>query len=620
MRSRPRILAIVVAAIAMTAAISVSADEAVQTDWSGGGGTTGPVSTWSDEFDTSTGVSYLAVPGKVALSSSALGTPVEHFLDSSYVGVIGVAVGDIDGDGDTDIVGTASESGVIVWWQNDGNNPPSFTEYTVSTPPGAAGVDVGDIDGDGRLDIVVALDAPRNKIVWRRNEGGDPITWGAYTIEGTWRDAWEIETGDVNGDGHLDVMAPSWINASVKWWENDGGDPITWTDHSVCSIAGAHSVRGADIDGDGDMDMAVAAGGANKIMVYWSDGADSITWTAQEIESGFIGARSVRIADIDQDGDLDLAGISWTSDVAWWSNDGGDPVVWTRQTISTYAHGGHCIYVADMNGDNRPDVLGACTENDRMAWWENGGGDPIVWTMHPLNDSYDGSITVRAADLDQDGDLEAVGAAWQAGRFDWWETCEFGSPGDLMSSVLDAGAGHDLDQMAWTALEPSGTSLAFQVRSSDDPGDLGAWSADITSPGSPGITLDRYIQYRVMMGTADPAVSPVLRDITFSSSQAGVETDIIDLSASRLSAQPNPFNPQVNISFGLKTAERVRLYVVDVRGRMVRHIADQHMVAGDHQLGWDGRDDCGQPMASGIYWLCLERTGVRETREVVLLR
>lgn len=620
MWSRVPGLAILVSIMVLSMAGAVPADEATQSDWSSGNGVPGPVGDWGDEFDTSAGVSWLAVRGQIALSSSALTAPVGHFLDSSYAGVIGVAVGDIDGDGNTDIVGTASESGVIVWWLNDGNNPPAFTEYTVSTPPGAAGVEVADIDGDGRLDIVVALDAPRNKIVWRRNLGGDPITWGAYTIEGTWRQAWEIATGDVNGDGHLDVMCPSWAGSQVSWWENDGGDPITWTSHVAANIGGAHSVRGADIDGDGDLDLAVAAGAANKIMVYWSDGGDPITWTAQEVEIGFTGARSVRIADIDQDGDLDLAGISWESDVAWWSNDGGDPVAWTKQTISTYAHGGHCVYVADMNGDNRPDVLGACTENNRIAWWENGGGDPIVWTMHPLNDSYEGAITVRAADLDGDGDLEAVGAAWTAGSYDWWEACEFDSGGGLTSSILDAGAGGGLDEITWTALEPSGTSLRFQVRSSDDPGDLGTWSGDITSPGSLGDPLDRYVQYRVVMGTTDPESSPVLEDVTFSSSQAGVETDVIDLSAPRLHAQPNPFNPHVNISFGLKTADRVRLCVVDVRGRMVRQIANQHLEAGDHQLRWDGKDDCGQPLASGIYWLSLERTGVRETMGVVLLR
>ncbi len=612
-----RLCLLIVGVLVISLAQAVLADQVCQTDWSGGGGISGPVTQWNNMFEASAGVSWLALPGQISLSSSALASPVQHLIDSTYVGTIGVAVGDIDGDGDTDIVGTAQTSAVAAWWENDGGNPPLFTGHIIGTPPGAAGVEVADIDGDERMDVVLALDAPRNKIVWKQNLGGDPIVWGSQTIEATWSDAWEIGTGDVNGDGNEDVMCTSWGPGTVAWWENDGGDPIAWTRHNVGVIAGAHSVRGADIDEDGDMDLAVAAGVANEIAVFWSDGEDSITWTMQQVETGFLGARSVRIADIDQDGDLDLAGISWTSDVAWWSNDGGDPVVWTRQTISTSANGGHCVYVADMNGDNRPDVLGASVEDNKIAWWENGGGDPIAWSQHILSLSYHGSITVRAADLDQDGNLEAIGAAWTAGRFDWWKVAEFDSTGQLTSSVLDAGAG--LSEIDWVSLEPLDTSLRFQVRSSDDPGNLGSWSADITTPGSLGGTLDRYVQYRVLMGTADPDKSPVLEEVTFIPDQSGTENDPIHLYVSTFSAQPNPFNSNVSISFGLKTADRVRLSAFDVTGRRVSRIADQYLQAGDHGFGWDGTDDCGQPVASGIYWLCLEIGEHMDSREVVLL-
>ena len=166
----------------------------------------------------------------------------------------------------------------------------------------------------------------------------------------------------------------------------------------------------------------------------------------------------------------------------------------------------------------------------------------------------------------------------------------------------------------------------FQVRSSDDPGDLGTWSGDITSPGSLGGDLDRYVQYRVLMETTHPGSSPVLEDITFRADQSGIDTDVVDLSEPRLSAEPNPFNPYVSISFGLETAGMVRLSAFDVRGRMVRRIADAYLQAGEHRLGWDGTDDSGRPLAAGIYWLRLERAhdGAApcdaDTRQVVLLR
>jgi hypothetical protein len=595
------------------------ADE-TQTDWSGGDGVPGPVLDWGDRFDTESGLSWSAIPGQLVLSSSALASPVEHTInDTLHVGTIGIGVGDIDLDGDLDVVGTAQTSGIVSWWESDGGDPPAWTEHSIGTPPGVAGVDVADIDGDGRLDVLLSMVAPRNKIVWKRNQGGDPITWGNQTIEPSWRDAWEIATGDVDDDGNLDVMCTNWSDADVKWWENDGNDPITWTPHLVDgSLLGAHSVRGADLDDDGDMDLAAAAGTANRIVVYWSDGADSITWTKQDVETGFTGARSVWIDDIDQDGDLDIAGICWVSDIAWWSNDGGDPVVWTRQTISTTAQGGHAICIADINGDSHPDVLGACHDNDKIAWWENSGTNPIVWTEHPLNGYYPASISVRAGDVDGDGDIDPVAVCYDGGEFSWWEATAFDSSGELTSSILDAGVG--LGAIDWTSVEPLGTSLRFQVRSSNDHGDLGSWSANIISPGDlPGV-LDRYVQYRVFLETTDSDVSAILEDVTFSPAIAGAERSGLEVGASRLRAWPNPFNPLATISFGLKTEQAVQLSVFDVRGRSIREIACGRLAAGNYRFTWDGRDDQGYPRPSGIYWLCLKTGDHKETRELVLLR
>jgi len=597
------------------------ADEALQTDWSGGGGLPGPVLDWENGFWTSAGISWFAEPGRLALSSSATVSPVQHLINASYEGAIGIGVGDIDLDGDLDVVGTAQTSAILSWWENDGGDPPSWTEHIIGTPPGAAGVDVADIDGDGRLDVVLTMVAPRNRVVWKRNQGGDPITWGSEVIDSDWRDAWEISTGDVDGDGNLDVMCTLWTYGNVVGWQNDGNDPIAWTKHVVDNgLAGAHSVRGADLDGDGDMDLAAAGGTANKIVVYWSDGADSTTWTRQEVEAGFTGARSVWIGDIDLDGDLDIAGICWTSDVAWWENDGGDPVVWTRQTVSTTAYGGHALCLADMNGDGRPDILGACNEADKISWWENGAGDPIVWTEHTLTTPYEGAISVRAGDLDGDGDLDPVGVAWGGDRFDWWEATEFDSSGELESSIYDSGIGASMGSIDWTGTEPPGTSLRFQVRSSNDPGDLGGWSGDITSPANFPNPLDRYFQYRVLLETTDPDKSPVLDDVTLGPALAGVTSDVGIFIGAGLEAKPNPFRSEVVLSFGLPVAGPVRLEVFDVTGRSVRRLADTHFGPGAYRLAWDGRDERGLQAAPGLYWLRLEREGQGQVLGVVLLR
>jgi hypothetical protein len=592
-----------------------------QTDWSQGGGAPGPVADWEARFDSAGGVSWLAMPGQIALSSSALVSPAEHILSDAYTGTIGVAVGDIDNDGDIDVVGTADVSGVVLLWENEGGDPITWTEQVVATPPGAAGVDLADLDGDGRLDIVLALIAPRNKIVWRQNLGGDPITWGAWTIEGSWGNTWEMETGDVNGDGHCDVMATRWTPGEVAWWENSGDDPIVWTRHPVIpQLPGAHSVRGGDLDSDGDMDLAMAAGVANKILVCWSDGSNPPVWTQQVLDSTATGARSVWIGDIDSDGDLDIAGIWWDNCIAWWSNGGGSPVTWTRQIISDMAFGGHGICIADINGDGRPDVLAALIDAGKFLWYENGGGSPITWTEHVLDSTAPGAGSLRAADLDLDGDLDIVGACYTAGEYYWWEATEFSSTGNLTSSILDTGVGAGLGSIGWTSNVPSGTNLTFQVRSSDDTGDMGAWSDDITVPGCLPATLDRYIQYRAVLGTSDPDKSPVLKDITFTSCQTGVTPTDQQPHGPCITAQPNPCDSRVTVSFRLETVERVRLSVFDVRGRLVRNLEDGWLPEGGHEIAWDGLDGKGRPLSSGMYWLRLETPDVRETREIVLIR
>ncbi|MFZ1947554.1 MAG: FG-GAP-like repeat-containing protein [bacterium] len=611
-------LALVLASLAIPAGLWADVG---QTDWAGGAGISGPVTDWGREFEASSGASWLAVPGQLALSSHAAASPPEHLLSDAYTGTIGVDVGDVDNDGDIDVVGTADVSGMVLLWVNQGGDPLTWTEQLVANPPGAAGVDLADVDGDGRLDVVLALIDPRNKIVWKQNLGGDPIVWGTQTVESSWGNTWEMATADINADGHLDVVATKWSPGEVAWWENDGASPIVWTKRPVApTLAGAHSVRGADLDGDGDMDLATAAGLANRITVFWSDGANPPVWTAQILDSTFVGARSVWIGDIDGDGDPDIAGICWDNHIAWWSNGGGSPAVWTRQTISDTAYGGHGVSIADMNGDGRLDVLAACINAGKIAWYENGGGSPITWTEHVIRGSWPGAATVRAADLDLDGDLDAAGACYTAGEFSWWEPTEFDSTGSLTGSVLDAGLDADLARLEWTSVAPAGTGLRFQVRSSDDPADLGEWSGDITVQGCLPEALGRYIQYRLFMETSDPASSPILKDLVFASCPAGIASPIESPLASDLRAQPNPCPAQAIISFRLRTGQAVRLSVFDASGRRVRQLAGGWLEEGSHRFDWDGLDDGGNRLSSGLYWLRLEMPELRETRKMVLIR
>jgi hypothetical protein len=83
---------------------------------------------------------------------------------------------------------------------------------------------------------------------------------------------------------------------------------------------------------------------------------------------------------------------------------------------------------------------------------------------------------------------------------------------------------------------------------------------------------------------------------------------------------PNPFNPRTAIAFTLPRDCRVRLTVVDARGRLVATILDESRRAGEHRTTWDGLDARGRDAASGVYFARLETDAGTRLRKMVLAR
>lgn len=86
---------------------------------------------------------------------------------------------------------------------------------------------------------------------------------------------------------------------------------------------------------------------------------------------------------------------------------------------------------------------------------------------------------------------------------------------------------------------------------------------------------------------------------------------------------PNPFNPQTTISYDIPAARgkgvHVRLSVYDIRGRMVKTLVDGHRTPGRHSVQWDGQDDRGVSLGSGVYFYRLEAGDFVQTRKLVIL-
>ncbi len=84
--------------------------------------------------------------------------------------------------------------------------------------------------------------------------------------------------------------------------------------------------------------------------------------------------------------------------------------------------------------------------------------------------------------------------------------------------------------------------------------------------------------------------------------------------------RPNPFNPATTIQLALPEAASVRMRVFDISGRVVATLVDRQLPAGFHNVVWQGRDDNGARVASGIYFYRVEAPGHVVQRKMMLLK
>jgi hypothetical protein len=84
---------------------------------------------------------------------------------------------------------------------------------------------------------------------------------------------------------------------------------------------------------------------------------------------------------------------------------------------------------------------------------------------------------------------------------------------------------------------------------------------------------------------------------------------------------PNPFNPKTTIAYSVPDGGgHVTVEVYDVSGRHVRTLVDEFQAAGERSVEWDGTDDGGAPMATGVYFYRLTAPGIEESRKMLLLK
>jgi hypothetical protein len=83
---------------------------------------------------------------------------------------------------------------------------------------------------------------------------------------------------------------------------------------------------------------------------------------------------------------------------------------------------------------------------------------------------------------------------------------------------------------------------------------------------------------------------------------------------------PNPFNPSTTIQYQLKVSSKVELSVYNLLGQQIRKLVNSSQPAGNYQMEWDGMDETGKAVASGVYIYRIKMGNVQQSRRMILLR
>ena len=229
-------------------------------------------------------------------------------------GISGVTAADIDRDGDPDvlaIVGHGPRS--IVLYDNLGGSPPAFDRRVLvdEFDPGAFDLRVGDIDGDGDPDIVSA----GRGILWHENDGGAIPSFESTTVlSGCFAcfNSRDADLFDFDGDGDLDVATSDPDIFALSWIENLGGDPPSFEEHYLqIDAVRTGPLFAADMNGDGLGDIVASSFDESVVRWYRNEGAGDGTFAPRIVaaSSGFLGS-VIHVDDVDLDGVPDVVASS----------------------------------------------------------------------------------------------------------------------------------------------------------------------------------------------------------------------------------------------------------------------------------------------------------------------
>ena len=510
--------------------------------------------------------------------------------------------------------------------------------------------EVGDLDGDGLTDLISQRSIGGGNesdmlIMESREYYGypDTVVWEGYL--------WGSECGegplwvyDFDGDGKVEIM-----NSAMRYiyvWENEGDNEYefvygdTLGDTIVCLTGGAYG----DFDGDGRAEMAFSdIYGHVIVMESVGDNDYEVVWTG--LLSDYVGGIEIHnvydnfsVGDMDGDGKMEfvLHGAYWNDDVFVFEAVGDNEydVVW-YDSLPHRVWGSYDAIsdVGDVDGDGVPEVVLSTTSDIYVLKAVGDDSLEVVWHCDmaamggvPVSAMFE--LDVEVYDLDGNGLEEIVGSMTYEDEMHFLHGRTFifekgidmcwVRPGGYDTLYVDS-----VYRLEWWVGDSVAVESSYVYLESVGGGrdevcvvGVGDMSYEWEVPDSLG-------WYRLLLVVEGPG----RRDSVYSSSiyigrvgvGEGEGVSAGDTFGLRVRYRELTMG-RVLVEYFVPCEGEVVLEVYDVSGRRVRELWRGDAVRGEHRMEWDGRDGEGRLLSSGVYFVSLEGMGMRAVRKVVLVR
>ena len=369
----------------------------------------------------------------------------EDVLANDFRYINSIDAKDINSDGSIDIVTTSRNDDQVSWFNNTDGLGDYVNEIRITSSATFANhVDYGDIDGDGDLDLVSSSHGD-SRIAWYENVDGE----GNFSniqelISITSEKPRNVFLVDIDGDDDNDVLAYSYLDSATDeyrliWFENDGSGNFSEEQLIYGNLdEGFIRIDYADVDGDTDIDiMAVMSGNLLLIFRNNGDGTFAVPEEIAPTTSSFA-YRNAQFEDVDGDNDIDLLVLN-NEQLIWYDNATGTGDYITIHVVSDFNGYQPAFDVADIDGDNDMDIIFSNKSPREIGYFANSNGtattydDKVVVTNEPFN-----PWIIKVMDMDNDGDEDIITNSETGQKFMWYPNdgmAGFGDSVEISNSI-----------------------------------------------------------------------------------------------------------------------------------------------------------------------------------------